>query len=79
LRIDQTVDARLEEESASLLAGEQSGETDENCPVRRLERRSRDLAPEHRYFVAEHDDFDGQVRVFRQDKRTSWRTRQNAR
>ncbi len=45
------------------LAGEQPCESGQDGPIRGLERRSMDLAPEDRYLVAEQDHLDGEVRV----------------
>ena len=59
---------RLDEEAPETLAGEQSCESGQDRPIRRLERRSMDLAPEDRHLVAEHDDLDGEIRVTATDQ-----------
>lgn len=52
---------RLDEEVPVTPAGEQSCESRQHRPVRRLERRSVDLASEDCHLVAQHDDLDGEI------------------
>jgi hypothetical protein len=59
---------RLDEEAPETLAGEQSYEPRQHGPVRRLERRSVDLAPPDCHLVAQHDDLDGQIGVTAADE-----------
>jgi hypothetical protein len=54
---------RLDKEAPETLAGEQSCESGQDGPIRWLERRSTDLAPEDCYLVAEQDHLDGEVSV----------------
>lgn len=53
----------LDEEVSETLAGEQSCEPRQHCSIRRLQRRSMDLAPKNCDFVSEHEDLDGEVNV----------------
>ncbi len=59
---------RLDEELPDTLAGEQSCQPGQHCSIRRLECRSMDLASQDRHLVAQHDDFDGEVRVTARDE-----------
>lgn len=59
---------RLDEEAGETVAGEQSCEPRQHGPIRRSQRRSMDLAAEHRHFVSEHDDLDGEVSVAAADE-----------
>jgi hypothetical protein len=51
-----------------MLAGEQSCESRHHRPVRRVQRRSVDLAPQYRHLVAQHDDLDGEIGVTTEDE-----------
>jgi len=53
----------VDEEASETLALKQSRESCQHRPVRRLQRRSLDLAPQHCYLVAQHDDLDGQIGI----------------
>ena len=59
---------RLDEEVPEMLAGEQSCESRHRRPVRRVQRRSVDLAPQYRHLVAQHDDLDGEIGVTTEDE-----------
>jgi hypothetical protein len=52
-----------ERRSAGTLVGEQPCESRQNRPVRRLQRRSMDLASEDAHLMAQHHDLDSEVRV----------------
>jgi len=54
---------RLDEEASETLAGEESCQSGEQCPVGRLMRWAVDLASEHRHLMAQDDDLDREVRV----------------
>jgi hypothetical protein len=58
----------LDEEVSEMLAGEQSCESRHHRPVRRVQRRSVDLAPQYRHLVAQHDDLDGEIGVTTEDE-----------
>jgi hypothetical protein len=51
-----------------MAAGEQSCESCQHRPIRRLQRWSMNLASENRHFVAKHDDLGGQVNVAAADE-----------
>lgn len=59
---------RLDEEVPETLATEQSCQSCQHRSICRLERRSVDLASEDRHLVAQHDDFDSQVRISAADE-----------
>ena len=48
-------------------AGEQSCESRQHRPVRRLQRWSAHLASQDRHLVAQHDDLDGEIGVTAED------------
>jgi hypothetical protein len=52
-----------DEEAPESTTREQSYESRQHRPVRRLERRSVDLASEECHLVAQHDDLDGEIGV----------------
>jgi len=54
---------RSDEEPPESSTGEQSCEPRQNRPIRRLQRRSMDLAPEDCHLMAQHHDLDSEVRV----------------
>ena len=54
---------RLDEEASASSAGEQSCEPRQHRSVRRLQRRSVDLASKDCHLVAQHDDLDGEIHV----------------
>jgi hypothetical protein len=59
---------RLDEEASEMLAEEQSCESRQHRPVRRLQCRSVDLAAQDRHLVAQHDDLDGEFGVTAEDE-----------
>ncbi len=59
---------RLDEEVPEALAGEQSCEPRQHRSIRRLRLGSVHLASEDRHLVAQHDDFDREVRVTATDE-----------
>ena len=59
---------RLDEEVPETLAGEQSCQSGQHRSICWLERRAVHLASEDRHLVAQHDDFDGEVRISATDE-----------
>ena len=53
----------LDEEASESSAGEHSCQSRQHRPVRRLQRRSVDLALQDRHLVSEHDDLHGEIGV----------------
>ena len=53
----------LDEETSALRSGDQAAEAGKERSIRRSQSGSGDLAAEDGHLMAEHDDFDGQVRV----------------
>jgi environmental stress-induced protein Ves len=58
----------LDEEAPESPAWEQPREPGQHRSICRLERRSLDLASEDRHFVAQHHDFNGEIRFFANDE-----------
>jgi hypothetical protein len=58
----------LDEELPDTLAGEQSCQPGQHCSIRRLERWSVHLASQDCHLVAQHDEFDGEVRISARDE-----------
>jgi len=54
---------RLDEEVPVTLAGEQSCQPGQDRSIRRLERRSMDLASEDCHLVAQEHDLDREIRI----------------
>ncbi|MGC9221704.1 MAG: hypothetical protein ACP5H2_10205 [Solirubrobacteraceae bacterium] len=59
---------RLDEEAPESSVGEQSCKCRQHRPIWRFQRRSMDLSAEHRDFVSEHDELDGEVDVAAADE-----------
>jgi hypothetical protein len=59
---------RSDEEASESSAGEQPCEPSQHRPIRRLQRRSLDLASVDCHLVAQHDDLDSEVRVTAPDQ-----------
>jgi hypothetical protein len=58
---------RLDEEVPEAVAGDQSCESRQHRPIRRLERRSVDLAPKDRHLETHDHDLDGEIGVTAED------------
>ena len=58
----------LDEEAPETLAGEQSCQPGQDCPVGRLQRRSVDLASKDRHLVPQHDELAGEIGVSATDE-----------
>ena len=58
---------RLDDEVPEAVAGDQSCESRQHRPIRRLERRSVDLAPKDRHLETHDHDLDGEIGVTAED------------
>jgi hypothetical protein len=59
---------RLDDEAPETLVEEQSRQPSQHRSVSGLQYRSVDLASEHRHFMSQHDDFDGEILVPTKDE-----------